>query len=109
MIIEEEVYLAYEAEDFLNHHGVKGQKWGIRNKAVTVGKTIGRGTKKTTQYVKDRPAGTEAVIGFGLIAAMAVLRHRRNVKLRSIINYYDDGEVRDVLGNLLPHVSRISI
>ena len=109
MIIDEEVYLAYEAEDFLGHHGVKGQKWGIRNKAVTVGKTIGRGAKKTTQYVKERPAGTEAIIGLGLIAATAILHHRKNVKIRNINHYYNNAEVRDVLGNVLPHVSRISI
>lgn len=28
MIIEEELYLDHE--EFLDHHGVKGQKWGIR-------------------------------------------------------------------------------
>jgi hypothetical protein len=33
MIIEEEVYFQHDVDeisDFLDHHGVKGQKWGIR-------------------------------------------------------------------------------
>jgi hypothetical protein len=51
MIIEEEVYLAHE--EFLDHHGVKGQKWGIRNKVVKGTKAVGRGTRKTGNKVLD--------------------------------------------------------
>ena len=45
MIIEEEVYLS--------HHGVKGQKWGIRNKVAKGGKAVGRGVSKTGGKLLD--------------------------------------------------------
>ena len=51
MIIEEEVYLAHE--EFLDHHGVKGQKWGVRNKVVKGTKAVGRGARKTGNKVLD--------------------------------------------------------
>ena len=31
MLVDKDVYLAYEIVNFLEHHGVKGQKWGIRH------------------------------------------------------------------------------
>lgn len=41
-------------EEFLEHHGVKGQKWGIRNKKVA------KGPAKTTKYTKHPSQLTDA-------------------------------------------------
>ena len=31
MFVDEDVYKAYSIDEFIEHHGVKGQKWGIRH------------------------------------------------------------------------------
>lgn len=31
MIIDEKTYLDYEQDAYLNHHGIKGMRWGVRN------------------------------------------------------------------------------
>lgn len=41
MIIDEEVYLVHEIENFLDHHGVKGMHWGIRNDDKLKGRRAG--------------------------------------------------------------------
>jgi hypothetical protein len=70
MFVDEEVYLDYEIDDFLEHYGVKGMHWGIRNekkirevarKSGDVAKTVGRGTKKTYEVAKAHPRTTGAV------------------------------------------------
>jgi hypothetical protein len=56
MIISEEAYLEndmIEISDFLDHHGVKGQKWGIRNKRRTQNYIdVGRGKATTSQKLR---------------------------------------------------------
>ena len=72
MIIEEELYLDHE--DFLNHHGVKGQKWGIRNKITKGTRAVGRGTRKTGNFVKKHRKGIAIGVGStALIAAGALV------------------------------------
>lgn len=85
MIIEEAAYL--------EHHGVKGQKWGIRKAedvAKSIGrgswaaaKMIGRGTKKTYRFSKDHPKFVASVAA-GAMAAGLILTHNKNVKLKTI-------------------------
>jgi hypothetical protein len=57
MIISEEVYLGQgidEIADFLEHHGVKGQKWGIRNKRRTnLHIKVGQGKGSPTERVRS--------------------------------------------------------
>lgn len=36
-----------EIDDFLEHHGVKGQKWGVRNKRIAKGAAIAGGVAVT--------------------------------------------------------------
>lgn len=43
-----------EIDDFLEHHGIKGQKWGIRNKSRAP-------TKSSTDYKKSRELRKKSV------------------------------------------------
>lgn len=61
-----ESYIIEDTDEFLIHHGVKGQKWGVRKKAYEpVGRTIhvasdkksANGVSKIQQRVKDRISG----------------------------------------------------
>lgn len=90
MIIEEEVYFSQlrdnEIEDFLNHHGVKGMKWGIRNDLKKIGrgtwratKAVGRGTVKVARWSKAHPK-TTATIAAGAAFATALLIRRGRQK-----------------------------
>jgi hypothetical protein len=47
-------------EEFLEHHGVKGQKWGIRNKKQPVSGRSKSGPRKTTKYSKHPSQLTDA-------------------------------------------------
>lgn len=51
MFIDEDVYNNLKIEEFLDHHGIKGQKWGIRNnkKETNLSRLsrIARGTAKS--------------------------------------------------------------
>ena len=73
MIVDKEVYLAYEAEDFLGHHGVKGQKWGIRNKITKGTRAVGRGARKTGNFVKKHPKGIAVGVGSAVLIAAGAL------------------------------------
>ena len=53
MLIDEEVYLVYEEEDFFEHHGIKGQKWGIRKQRRMENlRRVGQGDASTTQKLR---------------------------------------------------------
>lgn len=43
-------------EDFLEHHGVKGQKWGIRNKRSRVKKSRSADSRKASELQKKKPS-----------------------------------------------------
>lgn len=64
-----ESYIIEDTDEFLIHHGVKGQKWGVRKKAYEpVGRTTrvasdkksANGVSKIQQRVKDRISGRKA-------------------------------------------------
>jgi hypothetical protein len=91
MIIDEELYFGYEIEDFLEHYGIRGMKWGIRNEkvrtvartSVSVAKVIGRGTKKTYSLAKSHPRTTgaaAALIGYSFLSSRMPI----NVKYKFI-------------------------
>lgn len=46
MLVHEEVYLAYKIDTFLEQHGTKGQKWGIRNARKNFAKNSARAMPK---------------------------------------------------------------
>lgn len=106
MIIDEATYLDYEIDDFLEHHGVKGMHWGIRNdpkwdsrketarkvasKSVKVAKVIGRGTKKTYEFGKTHPRTTGAaiaIIGYHFIMGHSSMRLKSKVIRTAALAY----------------------
>ena len=99
MLIDEEVYLDYEAQDFFEHHGIKGQKWGIRNKikkyrSRTPKPGSFRALPKPTQHkVIAGVVGGTAVIGGGAIAA-AILRNKGHLKF---LDYKRAKNVQDAI------------
>lgn len=53
LITEEGYFVDYEVQEFIDHHGVKGQKWGIRNKRRTENFIqVGKGKGSPTQYAR---------------------------------------------------------
>lgn len=96
MVIDEEIYL--------EHFGKKGMKWGVRN-AKSVGKSIGRGTKKTYKLAKKHPKAT-ASIAAGTVFVVGLLTAKGRNKIPGP-DYLDfDGPARDVFGKILdpqPH------
>jgi hypothetical protein len=86
MLIDEEVYLAYEAEDFLDHHGVKGQKWGIRNKASRAVKATGRGIKKVGKTAKKHPLAVRNVVAATIVAGILATHGANRFHDTSIAN-----------------------
>jgi hypothetical protein len=79
MIIDAEVYIDHEVEDFLDHHGVKGQKWGIRNDI----KKVSSGIKKASKFVGRHPKGTVFVLA-GAAAAAQILTHTPNMGISKV-------------------------
>lgn len=55
--------------DFFEHHGVKGQKWGVRKELATAGKTASKGLGKAAKTALDHPFLTY----FGAIAASRIV------------------------------------
>lgn len=56
-----------EVDAFLEHHGIKGQKWGIRNRKPK--------QPKSAYYKKQRNANL-AILGLAAVTAGALLAHR---------------------------------
>lgn len=52
---------AEEAENFLEHFGVKGMRWGVRKKESRVSVTTGPGGRIRTSGGHNRPPSTDAV------------------------------------------------
>lgn len=65
-----------EVEEFLEHHGVKGQKWGIRKKIAKSGARVGRGFDIHNKNPDDEfsTAKKAALITAGGIAAFVILQ-----------------------------------
>ena len=54
MIVDEEVYLDHELKDFFEHHGIKGQKWGVRKyRRMETHAKVGRGMGRTGERVRS--------------------------------------------------------
>lgn len=60
-------------DDFFEHHGVKGQKWGVRKQKI---RAFGQRHEKGLKI-----AGGSAAIAAGAVAAGLVLRRNRNLKI----------------------------
>ncbi len=54
---------------FLAHHGVKGQKWGVRNDDYT---SIGQAPRVRTQADKRKSAIKKVAIGAAAVAAIGI-------------------------------------
>jgi len=72
-----------EVEEFLEHYGVKGMRWGKRAAKATgrgslvVGKAAGRGIKKTAIYAKNNPkTAAKIAAGAAFAATLMTGRHR---------------------------------
>ena len=77
MNIDEEVYLDLAREQFLEHYGVKGMKWGIRNEVV-------KGPR--TPYTKGKRRASRLVgTGAAILGARFVLRHTLRVPLSVVV------------------------
>lgn len=77
MNIDEEAYLSIVTDEFLEHHGVKGMKWGIRNEIV-------KGPR--TSYTKGKKRAVRAVgSGIGILGARFMLRHTLRVPLSVVV------------------------
>lgn len=48
--------------DFLEHHGVKGQRWGVRRTPEQLGHRIKEGAKKVKKILSDRKAKRSAQV-----------------------------------------------
>lgn len=91
MIIDEEVYqeksLEFDTMDFLEHHGVKGQKWGIRKwlsdrkKAHTQkygsNKKAFTGNLTQPQLRERKKRAFRFAVGVGLVYVAAALAQKR--------------------------------
>jgi len=76
MIVDEASYLELATDQFLNHHGVKGMKWGVRNEVV-------KGPRSS--YTKGKKRAVKAVgLGVGILGARFMLRHTLRVPLSVI-------------------------
>lgn len=73
MIIEEEVYL--------EHFGVKGMHWGVRNKRGGTQEQRRSGNKK---FVRNLAIGSAVGIGGGLAVA-ALMKHHGQLKAKQIV------------------------
>lgn len=95
-----------EVNDFLEHHGIKGQKWGVRNVANVIGRgakrstfAVGRGAKKTGQFVRRHPKGTATVaasIAIGAALAGRVISVNKTTKIADIANRNRSEALRDI-------------
>lgn len=77
MIVDEDVHSAYKVTEFLDHHGVKGQKWGIRNDRTTKSGNYRLTTKQRVGV------GAAAVLGTPVLGAAtyAILKSNGNTRL----------------------------
>jgi len=95
-----------EADAYFAHHGVKGQKWGVRNdlrvagagaaraakatgrEAVKVAKATGRGTVATGKFIGRHKKGVAIGVGtaavVGATATLVILKHNSNLKLKDL-------------------------
>lgn len=71
-------------DDFFEHHGVKGQKWGVRRAARLNAKpSLGPGRSRVVRN-NARIAGV-AGFGTGVLAARLVMRNTGNTPLSLVI------------------------
>lgn len=91
MIVDENVYSAYKITEFIEHHGTKGQKWGIRNpkkaEALRVSgkvvRAVGRGSWKATKAVgREAKAHPKAAVSIaaGAVFVAAFLIHKGKIR-----------------------------
>lgn len=67
-----------ELDDFLEHFGVKGQKWGVRHDRSKLGSSgrVKRFVKEHKKILVEAGVGSVAT---GAIIAAAILRHKGNI------------------------------
>ena len=73
MLVDEDVYKAYSVDDFIKHHGVKGQKWGIRHPKLKALETFVGNHKKL-------------VIGAAAVAGVLATRNASTLKDAGVLN-----------------------
>lgn len=76
-----------DVDDFLEHHGVKGQKWGVRGaKAASVARTVGRGAKRTGRFAREhkKTVAVIAVAAATTAGAVYTRRYFQRAQVRSL-------------------------
>jgi hypothetical protein len=70
-----------EVEEFLEHHGVKGMKWGVRNRAASKNRPTSKRKERNKAVLKSVgriSAGT--AISAGTLFAIAWLANNKSIK-----------------------------
>lgn len=68
-------------EDFLEHHGVKGQQWGVRKQKIhDFGKKHEKGLK-----IVGGIAGAAVVVAGGVVAARHIMNSRGNITVKNAV------------------------
>lgn len=94
-----------EVEDFLAHHGIKGQRWGIRHPelakfgrgtevaakafgrgSLITAKATGRGIKKTAIFVHDHPRFSASVAAGAAFTGLLLRRKIHNNQINKEFN-----------------------
>lgn len=95
-----------DVEEFLEHFGVKGMHWGVRNAAKSVGRgtkraglAVGRGAKRTGQFIREHPefvASAAVSIAAGSIFASKIIRSNRNRKISELASRNRSEMLREI-------------
>lgn len=73
-----------EVEEFLEHFGVKGMRWGSRKTTNSGGKTVAQKQKRQKQIKVGLAVGGTAALAAGAFAARSMLRQYGGTKLTSV-------------------------
>lgn len=87
-----------EVDAFLEHHGIKGQRWGIRN-AKSGALSVGRGAKKTFDWSRSHPRTTSSVVAGASFAAL--LLSNRSKANKKVAVMFPDWSATDRAGKTI--------
>lgn len=72
--------------DYLNHHGVKGQKWGVRKKRPTSGRRVSSATKSKNQSGSKIQQRVKARLSNRKVTKLQAREARAKAKLQKLNN-----------------------
>lgn len=93
----------YQVENFLEHHGIMGMHWGIRNKHPSLDRIsrIARGTSiKTAKLIRKHPKTSTAIVSAAGAGVLATILGRRGMisiaEANTLANKRSGKLVRDI-------------